>query len=507
MRQERIFWIAIFIIGFAVRSTELFHPVDTESWREGDMSSIARNYYRNGMVFSHPQIDWQGNGPGYTESEFPIYPYLIALSYKLFGIYEPIGRILSFLFSLFTIIIFFRLSKYLFDTRTALMVSSFFALSPLLMVTSNSIQPESLMFFFYVGAAFAFIHWLDSQSYKYYLYTIIFSALALLCKITAINIGILFLLTIIFKKGWSFLIKPKVILLGILCIIPSILWYSYGHRFYLLYGNSLGLSNEYAWVGWDFFASFFFVRGILDMEIANIWTYSGMLILFLAVISTKLIKNPSIIFPFFWLIAVGVFYIITSRTSSDSWAFYYHIFSVPSASMLLGISVIEIYDKYSPFLKKGQKLSLQKIKFIKGQLVIFLLFLLVSVYLIEDIKYLIQTKHERIKKSEYFACKDRLSEIIPPGSLILVSGGKCRDQDNYPVAYNKSYFFYWLDLKGYNICLENQSVENVLKYKEKGINFYIAETGALNRRKGMEELFRKRFKTVFECNGIILFKL
>jgi hypothetical protein len=80
----KIAWILVFILGLAVRSTELFHPIDRNEWRESDMASIARNYFRNGMDFSHPQIDWDGSGPGYTESEFPIYPYLLALSYKLF---------------------------------------------------------------------------------------------------------------------------------------------------------------------------------------------------------------------------------------------------------------------------------------------------------------------------------------------------------------------------------------------------------------------------------------
>ncbi len=503
----KFIWTILFIAGLAVRSTELFHPIDTTSWRESDMSSIARNYYRNGMDFSHPQIDWGGIGPGYTESEFPVYPYLIALSYKLFGVWEPIGRLISFIFSIGTMIVFFRLSKYLFNTRTAIAVSFFFTLSPILMVTAISIQPESIMFFFYILAASSFIHWVDNQSAKYYISTLCFTALALLCKISAINIGILYFLIIIIKNGWNSLFKPKVILLGLLSIMPSIIWYTYSHRFYLFYGNSLGLSNEYPWIGWDFFSNAYFIKGIIRQELFHVWTFFGPLIFSLAIISTKILKKQTIIFSVCWIISVFIFYFATSRTSADSWAYYYHIFSVPSVSMLLGVSVIEIGDKYLPLMKLRLKPLFNISQILKSRLIITAMFILVSFYVAYSLYYLIRRKPDVFKTSKLFACKSRLLAIIPQGSLILVSGGSCRDNDNYPVAFNSSYFFYWLDHKGYSICYEDQSIENVIAFKEKGVLFYLAEIKAIGQKQGFEDKMKKKFKVELECDGIILFKL
>jgi hypothetical protein len=507
MKQSRVIWIIIFIIGFGVRSTELFHPLDSASWRENDLSSIARNYYRGGMDFSHPQIDWSGTGPGFTESEFPIYPYLIALSFKFFGVWEPTGRIISFLFSLLTLIIFFRLSRFLFDEKTAIAVSFFFAFSPILMITSNSIQPESTMFFFYISSAYTFLRWMDNQSHKYYLLTIFFTAFALLCKITAISIEMFFVFFIIYNKGLRYLFKPKVILLGILSIVPSIIWYTYSHKFYILYGNSLGLSNEYAWIGLDFLTNGYFIKGIIRLEVFNIWTIAGPLIVSIALISTKLIKKQSILIPATWLAAVVMFYIITSRTSADTWAYYYHIFSVPSVSMLLGISIIEIYNKYLPHLNLRCKPSAYNLKILKSNIIIPVTFFLVLLYAGLSLKYLTHTKKLSFKTSDYYACRNSLSDIIPSGTVILASGGFCRDKDNFPLAFNASYFFYWLDMKGYNISVEDQSIENVIKFKNKGAKFYIAEIRALQKKQGFEEILRKEFKIALECNGIILFTL
>ena len=95
-------------------------------------------------------------GPGLTEMEFPLYPWLIAVCYKLFGVDEVIGRIISFIFSLLSIFFFFKLARYLLPEKGAMIASLFFALSPLVINISNSLQPEGLMFLFYIMAAYYF---------------------------------------------------------------------------------------------------------------------------------------------------------------------------------------------------------------------------------------------------------------------------------------------------------------------------------------------------------------
>ena len=509
MKQIKFIWILIFILGAFLRSTELFHPIDTGSWRESDMATISRNFYQNGMNIFHPQIAWDGSGPGYTESEFQIYTYLIAISYKVFGFWEPTGRLISFFFSLLTMLIFFRFCRYLSDDKTALACSAFFALSPLLMELANTIQPESTMFFFYVGSAFYFIRWIDTQSKKDYAYAIVFTALSILCKLPAANIGIMFILFIIYKKGWRFLFKPKVLLFGLLSVIPSIIWYSYCHQFYVLYGNSLGLSNQYAWIGWDFFSNKYFISGIIKNELLNVWTYSGPIIVLLAILFTKIIKKESTVIAICWLVAALIFYIIASRSTADSWAFYYHIFSIPSVSMLLGISVIEIYNKFSPWLFLKRKNLIDNLNSLKSASIIFILALSVSYFTIYSIKYLhrAQKRTAIFATSEFYSCKKILLENIPNGSLILASGGICKDATGYPVAYNSSYFFYWLQMKGYNVCTEDQSLETILSFKKRGASFFIAEEKSLQKKKGLEEKLEEKLKTVLKCNDIILFKL
>ena len=88
MKQLGLLLICLFILGAGIRAIKIERPVNTPSWREADLSSIARNYYREGMNLFAPRIDWRGSGPGYTEIEFPLYPWSIAVLHKIFGYHE-----------------------------------------------------------------------------------------------------------------------------------------------------------------------------------------------------------------------------------------------------------------------------------------------------------------------------------------------------------------------------------------------------------------------------------
>ena len=119
----------------------------------------------------------------------------------------------------------------------------------------------------------------------------------------------------------------------------------------------MGISNEHAWMGWDFFTKPGFIAGIVENELFNVWMLSGPFIVILALVFTKLVKRESTLLAICWLASVSFFYMIAARTTSQGWAYYYHIFSVPAVSILLGSSVIELYDKYFPDLNIVKKNS------------------------------------------------------------------------------------------------------------------------------------------------------
>ena len=299
----------------------------------------------------------------------------------------------------------------------------------------------------------------------------------------------------------------NVIIFGVLSVLPSVIWYTYCHQFYVLYGNSLGISNEHSWIGWDCFIHPNFPKGLITNEIFNVWMPAGILIAILALVFTKILKRDITFIGILWFVAALFFYIITIRTTSQPWAFYYHIFSIPAGSILLGSAVIELYDKYAPTLNLRKKIILSRATVVKSRIIILFLIILVSSFGVSCFNYLVKTKPSYFQTSEFYVCRDSLKKIIPKNSLILASGGFDTGSAGYPLAYNKSYFFYWLNLKGYNISIEDQSIKNVLLFKRKGVKYFLAETKVLKSKSGFEEELRNKFKLLFECNGCLLFKL
>src|SRR6266480_2392153 len=89
------------IVGFSlfVHLPGLTSPLlDYHAYRQCQTASMARNYLRHGMHFWVPELDTEGT-PVRAGTEFPIYSYLLAILFKLFGIREILGRLLSCIFA------------------------------------------------------------------------------------------------------------------------------------------------------------------------------------------------------------------------------------------------------------------------------------------------------------------------------------------------------------------------------------------------------------------------
>jgi len=84
------------------------------------------------------------------------------------------------------------------------------------------------------------------------------------------------------QQGFKVLRKARVSAFAVFACIPTLLWYWHSHPFWLIYGNSLGLSNEYHWIGLDLFkepkALGNLLIGLAKTEIFFVWTPFGVVI-------------------------------------------------------------------------------------------------------------------------------------------------------------------------------------------------------------------------------------
>lgn len=435
--------------------------------------------------------------------EFPIYPFLIALTYKIFGVLDFLGRLWAFVFSLATLFIFYKLAREYLSGFSLIFAFAFFTFNPLIVEFSTSIQPEGLMILFYISAAYFFLKWLKTDEIFYFLSAVISTALTLLAKATAAHIGLFFAVILFQKFGFELFKKIKIWLFGFLSLIPAIVWYLHAKNLWLTYGNSVGVSNEYHWVGTDFFTNSYFIKGILSSEIFVVWVLFGFLVGIFAVV--KDFKEKGVKDALVWSASAFVFYIIIARTSADEWANYYHIFSIPPAALLFGFGVKKFWAYLQNFADFFSEFSaFEKLTKVA---VIFVVAVSIALTFLLEAKQIRANILQNRKPDESFDCAKKLKSALQKEGLILVSGGNCFDPDGYQLAYNASFMFYWLERKGFNICVEDQSIEKVKEFSAKGAKYFVADKNHIKKIPDFELKLKSNFSLIAECEDFYVFDL
>src|SRR5690606_18215386 len=116
MRKANLILAGLLLLGVLVRLYHIDPPAfGHHDIRQYDTAAIARNFADEGMNPLYPRIDWRGGSPGYVESEFPIYTYLLAALYKTFGPHQVLARGLSIAAYVLTGLVLFGFARRLFD--------------------------------------------------------------------------------------------------------------------------------------------------------------------------------------------------------------------------------------------------------------------------------------------------------------------------------------------------------------------------------------------------------
>ncbi len=560
VRNSRLRLIIIFLLGAAIRTIDVSCPIIQPIWRECDVAGIARNFAREGMDILHPRVDWRGTGPGFAEMEFPLQSWIVAVGYRMFGEHEFFDRLLSSLVSIIALYVFIRLTTDLLDPIEALFASLFFAISPLAVRMATAIQPEPMMLLGMLVAVRHFLRWTAERRWSDYWIAMAATAFAILCKAPAASLGILFALVLLKERGLSALRDVRVWLFAAGAVAPPLAWYVHARNLWLTYGNSLGVSNEHHWIGLDFLTRPEFAFGILRQEARYVWGPFGIALAVLAVWTAPRARGVHL--SVLWLVSTTAFYIAAARTTSSDWAFYYHIQSLPPAAMLIGVACGGLFGAavvrpgltcivcVSAGLVIGYISSFEWLEGAKGVVlaagaplvltggllfgiailysrweplrrvraalpatpsaafaIIFIATVVAGAYTWEAGRVAFSFWKSRTPPEIYGDVLAVRSKLTVPG-LILACGSASRTPEGFPVAYNASYCFYWLDRKGFNIPADKETVDEVAAFQRQGVKYFVAENDSIRKAAPeFESQLRKKYPVIAENGEITVFQL
>lgn len=178
-------------MGLALRLYGIHNPIlDHPGWRQGDTAAIARNFATLDLNILYPQTDYDGPRDNYVELELQIVPFLAAIGYKLFGVHEIFGRLISIAFSLGTIAVLYPFGRLLFGSPWAGIVAALlFAIFPGSIYYGRTFTPDTTMTFFLTAALYAAAAWLlggELRSWRRWWAPSLLMMLAILAKPVAL---------------------------------------------------------------------------------------------------------------------------------------------------------------------------------------------------------------------------------------------------------------------------------------------------------------------------------
>ncbi len=224
-RYDKWAILALLTLGLVIRLQGItLDLVDHHCFREATEAMMARYFDRNGIVLQYPHIWGYAPGPLMFVNEFPLYPALMALAYRVFGEDVLLGRLISIAASLATALLCYLILRHQFRNSTPFWGMLLFTLSPLGSYVGRCVLRHPTAFFFMALAFFLWMLWLERPSWKLWVGVWFSAAASILVNFPNAYIGLPMLAALLFYRGWRGIMDRRVWLLAALALLPAWLW-------------------------------------------------------------------------------------------------------------------------------------------------------------------------------------------------------------------------------------------------------------------------------------------
>jgi len=344
LRKEAAILFLIVVLAVILRLYRINAPLlDHHSYRQTHDAMVARNLFREKFNIFHPKYD--DGGPTWRRAggEFPLFPLLVALGYRVFGVREAIGRLINLLFSLGCIYVLYLLARQYFGNRVGLFAGLFFAISPLGIYYSRTFQRYGLVLFCLICLLYFYSRWLKEEKWHFFLLAVIFANLSFLTHPPTMYIGLGLVYLAYLKYKMRGFLEWRLWLFALLVLTPSILWISYFIRAFGGGGFTMSekrwgeLGYYFMWVNKDFFLKTMFL--ILGKYVLTPIGY----LLFIPGLFMKDRSEGAKMFHF-WLLGIYIHFALDAYHSFIVVHDYYYFQVVPVASVFIGKTLTSLWE-------------------------------------------------------------------------------------------------------------------------------------------------------------------
>ncbi|OHC02830.1 MAG: hypothetical protein A3H23_06025 [Planctomycetes bacterium RIFCSPLOWO2_12_FULL_40_19] len=475
--------ILIIISGFLLRMINIELPIfEVAMWRQCGTAYIARNFYEHGMNIFYPQMVGGGDIKGYIgESEFQIYTYTVAILYKLFGVHEYLGRLVSILAYCGGALFLYKLAIKYMDKTSGLIALLFYTFSPYLFFYTRSFQPDSCMLFFSIAMLYYFSEWIEKEGWWRYVLMTLFATLAFLTKLPTVCLGLPLLYLCLKKYKYNFIVQWELWLFATVGLVPLVLWCMHSHY---LGETPDGLAwNAYRISGFSTYMNPHFYYRIFYAEIfESCLIYIGGVFLVLGIIFT--IKKNEFRFIHYWLLAIIISFLLGG--SGTAWHTYHTITIIAPASLLIGYAISNYTKILTTYKITGAK---------RVALVILFVLMVVSLPLISYHKITGRFKPERLEKDlPIYEVGKIADEILPKNALAIgcLMGGP--------------EILYYSNRRGWTMGAGGCSIESIETLRREGAQYFIT-TEQDKIDKDVINYLKSKYKTIRSTNEYLIVQL
>lgn len=206
-------------------------PYSQHVWRQALTLGVADNFYNEDMNILYPRVDNRMERDGVTGMHFPLYEWLCAALYQVFGPVFPVHRLLSFFFGILGAVGMYLLTDNLFRNKlVAAFASWFYIWSPELFYDHFIALPDVIALPAVIWGLYLFLRAWERRNTPVFYFLLMFSALALLLgglvKLQYLGVGF-FIAGLLWNDRKNIKVKElfSLAVFGAVAVLPALAWY------------------------------------------------------------------------------------------------------------------------------------------------------------------------------------------------------------------------------------------------------------------------------------------